>query len=677
MKSQIYIVLVVLGLLSACTSTKQTQSTEPASPALLTFTMPDNSTDVVTKAEFERVYAKNNGGPKVAATHFPKEYKEYLDLYINFKRKVYAAEAQGLDTTRAFKSEFEVYRGQLAEPYLRAKEVEEKLVEEAIKRSQYAVKASHLLVKVLETAAPADTLAAYNKIMLYRDSVANGKIGFAELAERVSEDPSAKQNRGNLGYFTAFDMVYEFEEAAFTTPVGSISQPIRTQYGYHLINVDDKIETGGAKRAAHIMVRIGDRYSAKDSTQAIARINELYAKLKSGDDFAKLAQQYSDDPSSAGSGGDLGNKLLIPAMEEVKIKLRTGDFSRPFKTPYGWHILKVTESERDKAYEERLAEVRNRVSRDTRSQLSRDAMLERIKSEYNFMMNEANVNAFKEILNADFPRGTWKPKADDASLLTQTLFTLNNSAKPKSKDTPLLSISLNDLALYYRQKRLRFNGLNPFQAADQAITQFVNEELIAYEETRLPEKYPEYRHLLREYRDGILLFSLMEEKVWRRAVEDTTGLEAFYSDNKRTFFENRSIDAVVYRSSSLTTLTKVQSMLAQGMSDSAIDSVLNTNSALSLTIRERSFEDGKDDIDPKLFSELSGYVAQPAAIEGGSYRIIKVTGTRPAGVKPFERARPEAITKYQDYLEQEWLKDLGYRYPVQISDEVFDGLFKK
>lgn len=676
MKSPIWIVIIALALTVSCQSTKQTKSTEPASPSLLIFTMPDNNKDLVTKAEFERVYAKNNGGPKVAATHLDAEYREYLDLYINFKRKVYAAEEQGLDTTAAFKQEFEVYRKQLAEPYLRAKEVEEKLVEEAIKRGQYAVKASHLLLKVDENAAPNDTLAAYNRIMAYRDSVQQGLADFNALAERVSEDPSAKTNRGNLGYFTAFDMVYTFENAAFNTAVGTVSQPVRTQYGYHLIYVADKIATGGAKRAAHIMVRIGERYSAKDSTQAVSRINELYAKLKAGEDFAKLAQQYSDDPSSSANGGDLGDRLLIPAMEEVKIKLRTNDFSRPFKTQFGWHILKVTESGSNKEPEELLAEVRNRVSRDARSQLSKEAMFDRIKEEYHYTLNEANYNAFRAILDADFPRGVWKPSDKATPLLVNTLFTLNASEKPSAKETPLLKRSINDFVLYYRKNRLRFPGMNPFQAADKAMEQYVNAELIKYEESQLPAKYPDYRHLLQEYRDGILLFTLMEEKVWRKAVEDTLGLDAFYQANTNEFYQNRTVDAIVYKAPSLTTLIKVQDMLKAGASDSAIDSVLNQNSALSLTVREMSFEDGKDDIDPKLFSELPGYVSQPAIVKGGGYRIIKVVKVRPAGVKEFERARPEAITKYQDYLEQEWLKDLSYRYPVDINENVFGNLFK-
>lgn len=676
MKTQFWIVLMTVAILAGCKSTQDVTSKSPASPALLTFTMSDNSKDVVNKAEFERVYAKNNGGPKVAATHTNAELREYLDLYINFKRKVYAAEAQGLDTTAAFKQEFETYRRQLAEPYLRAKEVEERLVEEAIERSQYAVKASHLLVSLGQSPSPNDTLAAWNKVMAYRDSITRGLVNFNDLAERASEDPSAKQNRGNLGYFTAFDMVYPFENAAFNTPVSSVSQPVRTQYGYHLIYVADKIATGGPKQASHIMVRVGDRFSAKDSTQAVARINELYAKLKAGENFGALAKQYSDDPSSAASGGDLGQRLLIPTMEEVKIKLRTGDFSRPFKSQYGWHILKVTASAVDRDPDERLAEVRMRVSRDTRSQLSREAMIDRIKKEYNYMLNEANFNELKGILDSSFPRGQWKPNDKAAPLLIKTLFTLNNSAKPKSDDTPLMEESLNDFVLFYRKERLRYPGMTPFQAADAALEEFVDDALIKYEETRLPEKYPDYRHLLQEYRDGILLFTLMEDKVWRKAVEDTTGLQAFYTDNQNEFYENRTIDATVYQAPDLATLTRVQTLLRNGASDREIDSVMNQNSALSLTVREMTFEDGEDDVDPKLFSEVNGYTAQPSIAPGGGYRIVKVNETRPAGIKDFERARPEAITKYQDYLEQEWLKDLSYRYPVEVHEAVFQKLFQ-
>jgi len=259
--SQIAFFALLLSL-AACNSTKEVAEKPvqtPASPVLLDFDKED-----VTKAEFERVYQKNNGGYAQAKNHTTEQFQEYLDLYINFKRKVFEAEDNGLDTTRAFKQEFETYRRQLAQPYLPAKEVEDKLVKEAYERSLYTVKASHLLVNVSETATPADTLAAYNRIMSYRDSIVSGEKDFAYMAEKYSEDPSAKENKGNLGYFSAFSMVYPFETAAYSTNVGEVSMPARTRYGYHLIYVADKLKSGGTKRASHIIIRVGERFSAND-----------------------------------------------------------------------------------------------------------------------------------------------------------------------------------------------------------------------------------------------------------------------------------------------------------------------------------------------------------------------------------------------------------------------------
>lgn len=676
MKRLTWMLLALAFAWTACTSTKSVTNDLPQSPALLTFDLPSGKQDVVTKAEFERVYAKNNGGPDKAKLHPRAELREYLDLYIKFKRKVYAAEAKGLDTTTAFKQEFETYRKQLAQPYLRAKEVEDRLVEQALERNQESVKASHLLIRVDESALPNDTLIAYNRIMRYRDSITSKAVSFGDLAERVSEDPSAKQNKGSLGYFSVFDMVYPFENAAFQTAVGDVSMPIRTQFGYHLIYVEDRIRTSGPKRVAHIIVRVGDRYGAKTETQAEARINEIYAKLKGGQSFGELAQQYSDDPSSRENGGDLGEGRLIPEMENLKMTLSAGEYSRPFKTQFGWHILQVTESANAKPAEEVEAEIRNRVARDTRSQLSRTAMIDRIKESYNFTLESANVNQFKSIATSDLTTGNWKATGEQEAIMALPLFHMFETANPGKKDQPTLTRTLKDMMVYYKENRIRFPRLTPIQAVDKLVAQYTQAEAVAYEEARLPAKNPEYRHLLKEYRDGILLFTLMEDMVWRKAVEDTLGLQRFYDDNLDQFSRNKTMETMVYLSSDLSKLNVVQRMLGEGYTDRQIDSMLNKSSSLAVTVREQSFEQGEDDIDGQFFAKSVGYVSSPFAAPGGGFRLIRITGFMPAGTKSFEEARPEAITLYQDYLEQDWLKDLGYRYPVKISETVFDRLYK-
>lgn len=669
-----YLLVLLLASWSlGCKSTKTVADAQPAppatptSPALLSF---DQGT--VTQAEFERVYAKNNGGPEAAAAHTPEQLREYLDLYVNFKRKVFEAEALGLHETQAFKQEFAGYKKQLAQPYLSAREVEDKLIDEAYERSQYKVKASHLLIGIGENAQPEDTLKAYQRILGYRDSVLTGGKDFGDMAAKYSEDPSAKGAegnpgaRGNLGYFSVFDMVYPFESAAFSTAVGEISMPIRTRFGYHLVKVDDKVKSEGKKRVSHILIRVGDRYSAKTDEQAETKVKELYQKLKDGADFGELASQYSDDPGSARRGGDLGNGPLIPDMENIKLGMEEGDVSEPFQTRFGWHIMKVTEVERLQSLEDARPTLKQRITRDSRSKLGKTVLIQRIKDEYGFEMQEESLQAFAASLNANFPRGNWKPDTSQAEVYAKTLFSLGKAEG--------YSRSIDDLIAYYQRTRARRPRMSPEEAARDIAKAYMEEQLMEYEESQLPQKYPEFRYLLQEYRDGILLFTLMEQKVWKKAVEDTTGLREYYDTHLDDFKANATVDVREYRTADQQIANQVDSLLKAGATDTYIDSVINKESSLTLRVISQTFEKGKDEIDEALFSAPIG---QQSAIEekAGFYHIRVVEAQRPAGIKPFDKARSAAITQYQDHLEKTWLAELAEKYPVSIDETVFNDLF--
>ena len=656
---------VVFLAFSACKTTKVATDTQK-SPDLLVF-----KNESVNKAEFERVYQKNNGGYEEAKNHTTEQYREYLDLYINFKRKVFEAEEVGLDTTAAFKQEFQGYQKQLAQPYLNAKEVEEKLIKEAYDRSKMVINAAHLLISVTPEASPRDTLNAYNKILAYRDSVVLHGKDFNEIAARHSQDPSAKDNKGDLGYFSVFDMVYPFESAAYETNAGEVSMPARTRYGYHILKVNEKLNSSGKKRAAHIIIRIGKRYSAKDTTSAQNKINEIYKKLENGEDFAKLAEQYSDDPTTAKKGGDLGQGRLLPSMEVRKLKLEKGEFSEPFETKFGWHILQVTEVEPLANFEEAKAGLKNKVKRDSRARISRDALLNRIKKENKYTFYVEAFDEFKKSLTPNFKDGNWEPKEENTNLYSRGLFELAVGTDVEVKK------SLNDFIEYYKNSRLRNAKLSASQAADEFVKKYIEQELLAFEEAQLPSKNPEYRNLLKEYRDGILLFTLMEKKVWKKAVEDTTGLEAFYDANKEMFKADQMVDVKEYRSDDKGAIEKVVELLKQDTpaTDIEIDSIINAESSLKLRITNQTFEKGKSDVDEVIFSKAEG---EKTGIlnDGGFYKLMIVEKSYPAGVKPFEKAKSECITKYQDHLEATWLKELEAKYPVKINEEQFGKLFE-
>ncbi len=659
-------IALAMVLMIACKSSQEaTQSTATAQaegPVLLAF----ENGETVSQAEFERVYAKNNGGLAEAAQHSSDQYREYLDLYINFKRKVFAAEAVGLDTTAAFKQEFATYRKQLAQPYLSAKEVEDRLVREAYDRSQSLINASHLLISVGPEAAPADTLAAYQRVMSLRDSIVNQDVSFSEMAKRHSDDPPAQENAGDLGYFSVFTMVYPFESAAYATAVGEVSAPVRTQYGYHLIKVNDRISNAGEKRAAHIIIRTGERYTAKSEEEAEQKIKELHQKLGAGADFAELVKQYSDDPSSANRGGDLGTGRLLPIMEDYKLKLSEGEYSGPFQTRFGWHILKVTEVDSLDSFEEAEPELKQRISRDSRSQLSREALMRRIKTENDFKMEEETFDTWVATLPNTFVQGTWKPDSNQQAMGAKTLFSLNDED---------FTATLADLYRFYQSRRLRFPRASIESAAEQVRDQFVEQELLAYEEAQLPKKNPEFRNLLQEYRDGILLFTLMEQKVWKKAVEDTLGLQKFYEENQSLFEADQMIDVREYRASDRAVIEQVETYLKEGKSPEIIDSLVNQKSTLTLRITNQTYEKGKGDLSATFFDQPVGTRSEVME-EDNFFRIMVIEETYPAGIKPFDKAKSEAITKYQDYLEATWLEELAEQYPVETNDEAFDQLFQ-
>ena len=295
----------------------------------------------ITKTEFEAIYHKNNTKNAASDT---KSLEDYMQLFINFKLKVKEAEELGLDTVSAFKNELEGYRKQLAAPYLTDNEVNDKLLKEAYERMKKDVRASHILIKCDAGALPKDTLAAYNKAISARNRVVKGE-DFAKVAKELSDDPSAKDNGGDLGYFTSMQMVYPFEDVAFKTAKGAISEPIRTQFGYHIIKVLDRRPSQGQITVAHIMVRSNPGMPEEDSIAARKKIFDIYDRLKKNENFSSLALEFSDHTDSKTKGGVLpafGTGTMVPSFENAAFALKdTNSFSMPFQTPFGWHIVKL------------------------------------------------------------------------------------------------------------------------------------------------------------------------------------------------------------------------------------------------------------------------------------------------------------------------------------------------
>ncbi|MCA1758328.1 MAG: peptidylprolyl isomerase, partial [Bacteroidales bacterium] len=353
----------------------------------------------ITRQEFERIYRKNN--QNLLEQSDIKSPKDYLDMYINFKLKVVEAMDLKMDTSKAFLDELAGYRKELAAPYLTDMQYDEKLIKELYQRMKTEVNASHILLRLPENATPEQEQSVLAKINIIREEILNGR-DFNDAAAEYSEDPSAKNNGGNLGYFTAFQMVTPFENAAFTTPAGEISKPFRSSFGFHLLEVHDVRENQGEIQVAHIMKMFPQGEPHFDKNQLKTEIDSIYREILNGADFAEMAKKHSDDKRSAAQGGEMpwfSAGRMIPEFSEPAFALKNiGDISKPVETAFGFHIIKKTGQKPVPPLEEVRADIEARIKRDPeRSNSTRKVFIEKLKNEYGFQEVSENITKINSL----------------------------------------------------------------------------------------------------------------------------------------------------------------------------------------------------------------------------------------------------------------------------------------
>jgi peptidyl-prolyl cis-trans isomerase SurA len=628
----------------------------------------------ITEGEFTRIFEKNNNTGNVVDK---KSVEEYLDLFINFKLKVVEAESRGMDTLPKFKSELKGYKNQLEKPYFTDKSTDEKLVKEAFDRQQFDVRASHILIMVTKDATPSDTLAAYNKINNIRNLIVNGKQDFNKVAMKNSEDPSAKQNGGDLGYFTVFQMVYPFENAAYNTPVGEVSDIVRTRYGYHILKVDDKRKAKGEVKVAHIMVATpkgSDEASLKKSEE---KIKMIYGKLKSGEEFKSLAQLYSDDKASSRNGGELqwfGTNHMVPEFENASFSLKEkGSYSEPVKTAFGWHIIKLIDKKEPKTYEESEKYLKKKISNDMRSRMSKVVVFDKIRTDYGFKLNKPRLNDFVRVIDKSIFEGNW----DKAQVkkLNKTLFVLNDSSYNQQAFADFLEKNT--------QGKRKDSGVKDF--VHKMFRLFEEQELSRVEKDNLANKYPEYRYLLQEYHDGILLFDLTDQEVWSKAIQDSLGLVNFYETNKNNYMWGQRVEAEVYSCKTpkdVKSLSKkLKKKASKGYTEEYLLMALNKKDSMAVELVKKSiFSEGDYAIvdeankDFKFFSSENGKFP---IIYTKDNKVVYVNKILNKQNKQLEEAKGQITADYQDFLEKQWVKELRKKYPVELNKEVWENIKKK
>jgi len=624
-------------------------------------------------SEFLSVYHKNSQKDKVIDE---KTLEEYLNLYINYKLKVKEAEDLGLDTTGAFKIELGGYRKQLSKPYLTDKNINERLLKEAYERKLEDVRVSHLLIRLNPNAEPKDTLLAYRKTMKIRKRLTRGEK-FETVARQVSEDPSVKDNGGDLGYFTVFAMVYPFETAAYKTKVGEISKPVRTSFGYHLLKVTDKKDALGEVKVAHIMIVDKKGNAPEKSAIVKKKIDEVYKKNQNGESFESLVKQYSQDKSSIRKGGELApfkTGRMVADFEKAVSELKNnGDVSPPVKTDYGWHIIKRINRKPVPAFEKIKGELKVQIARDSRANATRQVFITKIKKEYRFRQYLNERNDFYRVIDDTYFSGNWD--AGKARALNKTMFTLLDK-----------KFTQQDFVRYIQKNRSRSKNIPIKVVVDKLYNQFVDESCMAFEDGRLEMKYPDFKALIREYRDGILLFELTDRKVWSRAIKDTTGLRAFYANNKTNYMWDERLDASIYYCTDEIVAKQTKKLAKKrakkGYTKEYIFNMINKEAKV-LKIDDGKFLKYENSIidsiewQAGLYENIPGskkYLLSEKDLSWVNVVFIYVNKKLNPTVKTLIESRGLVTADYQSYLEKEWIESLRKKYPVNVNRDAFSSI---
>lgn len=664
----------------------------------------------VYKSEFENVYKKNSGKE---VSKEQKSVKEYVDLFSTFKMKVFEAEENGLDTNSAFKTELAGYRKQLAAPYLTDKNVNEALIQEAYDRMKTEVKASHILIRIEEDALPKDTIEAYTRLMIIRDAIlgknpsaakiaeyetllkksssaltktstkqdtvnynlklnavknissalTTGSEKFAIAAKKTSEDPSAVDNGGDLGYFTSLQMVYPFENAAYKTNKGEISLPVRTRFGYHIIQVSDNRPNQGEILSAHIMIKFPKNMEEKEKANLKTKVDEIYAKLKAGEKFEDLARQFSDDKPSSEKGGHLqwfGSSRMPIEFEKAAFALKNnGDYTEPFTTAYGWHIVKRLDKKGIASFDEMKGELKQKIGKDSRTQAGRASLIEKVKTENKFSENQVAKKDFLKVIDTTVFQGKWEAKKAE-KLGNKELFKLGDK-----------KITQNDFAKYIETHQTAREKIDNNMFLQTTYKEFVDETVINYEDSKLESKYPDFRNLLKEYRDGILLFDLTDQKVWSKAVKDTAGLKVFYEKNKNNYLWDERAEVTTYKCANEKIAKEVRALLKKNKTEKEITEIVNKTSQLNVTPENITYLKGENkDVDANW---KQGVVASDIKdAKDDKITILVINKLLAKSPKTIAEAKGMITADYQNYLEKEWLAYLKNKYTVKVNEDVLN-----
>lgn len=607
----------------------------------------------IKKSEFEYIYNKNT-----QQQIEQKSLQDYLKMFCDYKLKVMEAEAAGIDTTAAFISELAGYRNQLAQPYLVDNVVDETLAMEAYNRLKEDVEVSHILLRVDSDDPEKSKDKVYEKAMNLARRVKKEE-NFDKLAKEYSEDPSAKKNGGNLGYIKGFMTVYPFETAAYNTKVGEISDPVLSRYGYHVIKVISRRPDPGEVLTAHIMVMLPSDISNEVKKEKEAKIREVYKKLQSGADFNEMVKEFSEDPGTRDTGGVLqwiSTGRTVREYEDVAFSLKNpGDLSEPFVTPYGWHIVKLVERRDVKPFEEMRPEIMRRISRDERSNQGEKSLIAKLKVEYGYKFNGSKLEEMKKLAQT--------VSLSDTSFIStisgdnSVLFSLSDK-----------NYTVADFAKYLNKNK-GADKENNIDILNEKVDAFVDRSVISYESSRLADKYSDFRNLMSEYHDGMLLFEISNREVWEKAAKDTKGLQSFFKKNKKGYaWKEPRFKGYAVQCTGDSVAKLVTKKIKKLASDSAVyylNREFNSDTLRQVKVKRALFALG----DNKIVDYYAFHMGKVPVDEDFSVSFVNGKMLK-KGPEDYTDIKGQVTADYQNALEKEWVKKLNEKYNVVIHEDV-------
>jgi peptidyl-prolyl cis-trans isomerase SurA len=650
--------LVLLAVLILPLTMVQGQKKDP-----VLFTVEGNPVHV---SEFNYIYTKTNGKD---ANFSRASLEEYLDLYVKFKLKVQKARDMKLDTIPSLQRELEGYRRQLANSYLIDKEVTDKLVREAYERMQKDVEVKHILFATQPNATAADTVAPYNRAMEALEKLSNG-ASFEQLASEISDDKNSRQNGGTIGYITAMlpSGFYDLETLIYKLKPGEYGGPVRTKLGYHLVKVNSVRPARGEMEAAHILIRKSKDRSDEESKRLI---DSIYQALERGTVFESLASAKSEDKQSAKKGGYIGTfgiNRYEKGFEDAAFALKkNAQYTKPVETSIGWHIIRRVGKREMDSFDRERRRLQALVQRDSRHERAKEAMVERIKRDNNYQLRNSVYQEFVDSLSKDFLSYKWEmPKMDG----NQTLFSLGKQ-----------NYSLESFSKYCKRStrtRLRSGTADPVEVAGILFKDYLSESCLQFEELQLEVKYPEFKALMREYEEGILLFEATKILVWDKASQDTTGLKAFFPEvkGKYQWKERAEVVEFILKPEAADRIESVRKMAAKKPVEKVL-SKFNKGDQNILSVNNQTFEKGKNEELDAIKWTVGAMTDTRTEKRDRSLRFMKIKSLTPSTDKTLEEARGYIIADYQDYLEKQWVKELKDTYKVNVKKDVLKTLIRE